>query len=258
MIQSTWREVRFSLVAGEVFNYNFIGTTPNFFVISNNGASPVYVGPTSSVSITTFDLIIPAYGIRIYAKPMGFNTIHFYCSTDVNIYLASEERDFDPAMISQTQEISAPPGSGLLGIVDIRAILNSLPEGQNLIGKVDIFSLPALPTGGNTIGNVRISGAIPAGANAIGTVGVTTLPEVYLAGWTWAKVEATGTEDITVKATAGKVAKLVSDDAEVIYLKDGTNQAWKTGDYDGIVPISCITSIVVNFAGAGTAWILYK
>lgn len=45
---------------------------------------------------------------------------------------------------------------------------------------VSVSSLPALPTGSNTIGNVGVNSlpALPAGSNAIGTVGVTSLPSL--------------------------------------------------------------------------------
>lgn len=60
--------------------------------------------------------------------------------------------------------------------------LPSLPAGANTIGNVTVSSLPSLPTGANVIGSVAITSgtvtvnALPAGTNNIGDVDVLTLP----------------------------------------------------------------------------------
>ncbi len=79
-----------------------------------------------------------------------------------------------------------------------------------------------------------------------------------VAGWTWAKITATGAEDKTVKATPGLVAQLDVEGAITVYLKDGASQAWKTGAVAFSAPLKCLTSIVLNFSAAGNAWILYR
>lgn len=84
-----------------------------------------------------------------------------------------------------------------------------------------------------------------------------------VAGWKWAKVIAAGAGDQTVKATAGKVAKLYVETGANVYIKDGANQAWRLvaggggEDFAG-APLACGTSIILNFSAAGTAWILYR
>lgn len=81
-------------------------------------------------------------------------------------------------------------------------------------------------------------------------------------GWMWQKVVAAAAGDMTVKAAPGKVAKLYVETATVVvYIKDGTNQAWAdvtgAGGQDFPNPLNCGTDIKLNFSAAGMAWILY-
>lgn len=251
--RSTWREKRASLKANVQKEFRPYDTMPNWYQITNNGPGVIYVGANATTGENTFDLIIPAYGCRVYAKPDAIPAVFLTPTNDTDIWINSMVVDWHPSMVSQTQEIAGVYSNGLLGVIDIRNILGSLPAGGNRIGSVDVSTLPMLPTGDKTIGKVGISGEIPPGAQYIGQVGVDKLP-----GWKWAKVTATGAGDVVVKAEGGKVARLIANASEVIYLKDGSNQAWKTGNYDGPFPITCAGAISVNFAGAGDAWILYE
>lgn len=94
---------------------------------------------------------------------------------------------------------------------------------------------------------------------------ITELLEQEVAiGWTAAKITAAGAETKTVKATAGKVARiLVATSVITVTPVDGATAAWSaltdaaelnlTG-----TPMKFSTSIKLTFSGAGDAWILYK
>lgn len=250
---STWREDRIKLKQAVTMPLKAKDTMPNFWQFVNNGPGVVYVCTSPLVGETTFDIIIPAYGGRIYAKPDPMILIYLQATQDTEIYYSTLETPFDASMISQTQEVAGVYYEGLLGTIDLRNILNPLPAGGNRIGSVDVNSLPMLPTGDKTIGKVIIGQEIPSGVQHIGSVKVDEMP-----GWTWKRLEAAGAGDQEVKSNAGQVAYLVAEGAVVIYLKDGTTQAWKAGDYTGPVPIQSAGPISVNFGGAGVAWVLYK
>ncbi len=79
-----------------------------------------------------------------------------------------------------------------------------------------------------------------------------------LKGFSWDKVTAGEAGAVTVKDAAGQVLVLAADAAEEIYLMDGADQAWKTGGFSFPEAVICSTSIKVNFAAAGAAWILYR
>ena len=59
------------------------------------------------------------------------------------------------------------PVSGSVGV----SSLPSVPPGSNTIGDVGVAG--ALPPGTNTIGNVGVTGSLPSGSNTIGNVGLT-------------------------------------------------------------------------------------
>jgi hypothetical protein len=83
-------------------------------------------------------------------------------------------------------------------------------------------------------------------------------------GWTALKVTAAGAETKTVKATAGKVARIKVLDADIAVTPvNGSTAAWDAItnaaelDLTG-TPMSFPTSIKLTFSKAGNAWILYK
>lgn len=90
------------------------------------------------------------------------------------------------------------------------------------------------------------------------------LEHEVVAGWTAAKITATGEQTKTVKATAGKVARVIVVSGGITVTPvDGSTAAWSaltnaaelnlTG-----TPMQFSTSIKLAFSGAGDAWILYK
>jgi hypothetical protein len=172
MKNSSFRENRISIPGTTPTQFSEGNTRPNWFLFVNNSATYVYVGISPNVSTTVFEQIVPPYGTRAYARPDAPLEIWLYGSGPSDLYIGSMEKDFDPTMIAQTQEIAAVNASGLLGNVNVNSILNALPAGANALGSVQVTALPALPAGGNAIGSVQVSQLpmIPAGINTIGTV----------------------------------------------------------------------------------------
>jgi len=88
--------------------------------------------------------------------------------------------------------------------------------------------------------------------------------ESEILGWTAAKITAAGAETKTVKATGGKVARIIVVTGVITVTPvDGSTAAWSaltsaselnlTG-----TPMKFSTSIKLTFSDAGDAWILYK
>lgn len=84
------------------------------------------------------------------------------------------------------------------------------------------------------------------------------------AGWTVAKITATGAETKTVKATPGKVARIyVETNGITVTPMNGLVAAWDVLtdaaelDLSG-TPVAYTTSIKLAFSAAGSAWIIYK
>lgn len=115
--------------------------------------------------------------------------------------------------------------------------LPALPTGSNSIGTVGVSSLPALPAGANAIGSVSVSSlpALPTGANAIGTVGVNNFPATQAVSATALPLPtgaATETGNIqTLRTVTGAVADVAyagSGDATVVSALKGVYAAINT------------------------------
>lgn len=183
-VKSTWREQRVLIKNQRAVPIYFHDTKPNHILFANPSPHQLFVSVSSGVSDTTFDMIIPAYGTRLYAREMGVKEIYAYLNGTKDYYMTvtSWEGDFNPASINQSQEIVTAGASGILGTVDVANLLNPLPAGTNKIGIVSVDNLPPsgpLPEGNNKIGKVEITNgtvnlgaSLPTGENFIGYVGI--------------------------------------------------------------------------------------
>lgn len=61
---------------------------------------------------------------------------------------------------------SLPVGANVIGKVDVNS-LPALPAGSNVIGHVDVDSLPSLPAGTNNLGFVKAQGYYPGGSGYV-------------------------------------------------------------------------------------------
>lgn len=183
--ERTWRESRINIPGQIATRFAEGNTRPNYFIIVNNSAETLFVGVSPNVDNTSFEIVVPAMGTRTYARPDPPHELWFFATGAATVYIGSMEKEFDPSMINQTQEIAGVAANGMLGVVDIRSILNALPAGANLIGSVDIASLPALPVGGNLIGSVNLNDvaagilAQPAGSILVYNIETTAVNTEY-------------------------------------------------------------------------------
>lgn len=176
---NTFRESRIVVPATTPTPFSEGNTRPNYFVLVNNSAGYVYLGVSPNVSTSVFETIIPPYGTRSYGRPDAPMELWLYATVQTSLYIASMEREFDPSMIAQTQEIATVSATGLLGVVQVKNILEALPAGTNNIGDVDVVTLPALPAGANQIGGVTTDAVKPAGTPAIYNVVMTNADTEY-------------------------------------------------------------------------------
>ena len=74
---------------------------------------------------------------------------------------------------------------------------------------------------------------------------------------------ASGAEEFEIKDAPGKVARIRSDSAITVTLRDGTTDMWTiTGSGEeldlGGTPLQHNTDIRLHLSGNGDAWIIYK
>lgn len=244
-----WLDRTISVRAGVVEEIVLQSQCNSVLLMNFDTTNNLYVSLSRSVSNAEYMAVALPGSVAVLARPFEFDRIYLYSAADIPKIVLSEIRSINPMMLvsqmfSQTPVPQAVTVTGTVGLQP--GNLNLEPVTKNLGVKV-------LDTVGLAPGDLNIDAVNKGlGVNVLQTV------EVEPAGWTWEKVTAAGAGDITVKATPGKVAQLLGDSGVTVQLKDGVADAWKAGDYTGIFPIVCTSSIVLNFAGAGDAWILYR
>jgi hypothetical protein len=241
-VADSWVEKIVQLKANTVTEVSTdFGKLVNTVIVKNLNQVQVYGGLKSTLSTTDYEIQVQPGDYGIIVRPYEFQKVYLLATADITltVYLVWTQNPMIllPNMAKPVESTNVD----VVKTVGLKASELNLDGNKNL--GVNVQSLPSLP----------------AGTNNIGKVDVNSLPDVNPAGWTWAKVTAAAEGDVTVKASAGKVAMLVNDSTATIMLKDGANQAWKAGEFIGYgCPLKCLTSIVVNFSAAGTAWILYQ
>lgn len=284
MKNSTWREQRANIASHSVQEINFMDTIPNHIYLANNSAYNLYVSISPLVSDSIFDMIVPAYSTKLFARDEGMRQIHIYNSGDqaAPVAINSFNAEFDPRSLPQTQEITGSSSEAILGVVNISGFVDPLPAGSNKIGNVGISG--PIPSGANTIGNVGIVGQLPSGTNKIGTVGIVepipagsnTIGKVTIKhdaadnGESIHRLISAGSINATVvKNDAGKIGLIhvINTGAGPAYLKiynkaDAPDPATDTPiltlvipaagslNIDHITGISCSTGIAYTITGA--------
>jgi hypothetical protein len=209
IIKNTERINRLKLVAGEVYTLQFTDTTPSVIQIRNNYSDyPIYMGLGSYVTENNYDISVIGGGTRVFTKPAGTKFVYFFTLSPTEIIVNSWEAEgVFPADIDQSQMSILVKDTTGDSTVIVDNIVNSLPSGNNTIGKVNNDSLgtPAdseftgsgsssivgllkglftklssivLGAGSNTIGKVDIN----AGSNLIGKVDINTMPDITIDG----------------------------------------------------------------------------
>jgi hypothetical protein len=106
-VGKSWREYTVPDVGlNNVIDFRFIEIQPNYVLITNPCPNNLYVSLTPTVNANNADLVVPAYGQKIFARPLPINQLYFFCvDEDTHVVnLASWVQDFDAKIISQTQE----------------------------------------------------------------------------------------------------------------------------------------------------------
>lgn len=241
--KSTFRERRENIKAGQAFQFLTVDTKPNFFVITNNSASTIYVGQSPTTDSTRYDVIVRPFAVKIYAKPTVVDALYLFPTLDSFVHIQSLEKEYDPSMVQQTQEVSYLTGGGLNAVVQVDGFLNALPEGTNNLGKVIVTAIPAV-----------VVSTLP-------SVVVSTLPAVNLVDSVFIsqKITLVAGVDYLVKGSAGLINFIVSTLTDVL-VKDGATETLlcPAGSFTPAQPIKNNTSIILRSAVGGVAYVSFK
>ncbi|PED82323.1 hypothetical protein CON65_12630 [Bacillus pseudomycoides] len=198
-LNSTWRENPYTVNANSYLEVTFDGN-PNYFHVNNLSSAILYFGVNMIPSKQKYDMSIASHGENIHARDLGTKRIMIFNDSPdkANIILTSGEHKFDPTVLANRSSSggggSGGTGGGAAGGV-ITGFAESLPSGDNHIGKVTVTEMPPismqlneLPAGGNLIGQVEVTKlpplASPGGkigdVEIVGGVSITSMPAVEL------------------------------------------------------------------------------
>ena len=134
--------------------------TPNYFKVHNQGAGTLYCSITNFPTTKVYDFAVNGGGSKLYASPHNKQRLYVYnpSGSACSIVVVTLEAEFDPAVLAFTDLQFDLAGATLETSNVVSSFTTSLPAGNNLLGKVDVTSLPALPAGSNSIGKVDVNG----------------------------------------------------------------------------------------------------
>lgn len=195
-VLDSWREQDVILNQNAPTEIDFLDTEPNHIVLTNNTSNTMYIAQSSNVSSSFYEMKVVSGGTKMFAKPKGMSSIFIWHASNQNelVHIVSFVDDFNPQSIAQTSEtvntqnVVLSPGTNTIGLVKVTdgtnnatftaageqktTITQPLPAGTNVLGHVNVDSLPTLPAGTNNIGHVTVDTlpSLPAGTNNIGAV----------------------------------------------------------------------------------------
>jgi hypothetical protein len=233
IVKDTWREQQIHVTAGVVKEVFFSDTQPTVIqVINNSNTQNLYVHTKPSVNDSLFELSIIPSARKVLTKPQGIKYIYLFCLSDTDVLINSGEGEIYPSDLNEASDVIIK--SNIATNIEISKINQALPTGDNNIGNVDIVSLPALPSGNNNIGVVKTNNAD---------------------NYTPVKVVLVAGIDNVIKNISGYVICIKTDLTDLI-VKDGITEVY-SGNYSGL-PMVFNTSIILNSATGGNAYIVYK
>lgn len=162
----SYREQTVDLKGGMVNEVYFIDTKPNFMYITNLGTNDILIDDQPNVTGNSYEVLAGSLMKRSLVKPLGLTKLYIYTESDGRVKIESGVAKLSLSDIPMTQIVATLSNSLSISKVDVDHILNELPAGDNLIGKVEVVampdmnvvSLPPLPAGTNNIGDVDVVG----------------------------------------------------------------------------------------------------
>ena len=93
---------KYTIKAKSTQTLSFMGASPNYYRITNGGASPLYLGVSMMPTLDFFDMKIPSATTKLYVDAYGHDEIYIYnpSSTDANIIVTSFSASFDSTVLA--------------------------------------------------------------------------------------------------------------------------------------------------------------
>lgn len=168
-----------TIPAYSVATVDYIDSQPNYFRVQNSGKTVLYCSTVNMPTEIQHDFSVAPAGMKMFAEPFNRSKLYIFNPSGNLVYVSvlSFRAEFDPLTLALSDMSIDLDGVSLESSNVISGFETPLPSGGNEIGKVQVSGMTALPVGGNHIGSVDVDKlpALPSGSNKIGKVEVTNL-----------------------------------------------------------------------------------
>ena len=116
---------------------SFLGASPNYYRITNGGATAIYLGVSMMPTEDFFDQKIPSGTTKLYVDAYGHDEIYIYnpALTDANIVITSFSAPFEPTVLGLSdigQDFSSIEISGEFDATgNMKTMLQSINDNVN-------------------------------------------------------------------------------------------------------------------------------
>lgn len=165
MQKNFYRQV-VKLPPNSVTAVDFNGLTPNYYRVINSGSTRIYAGIISHPSARLYDFEIGPHQTRMHCTDKGYPKMFIYnpSGSDVTVIVVSFNAPFSPEVLAFC-DFNIAENEDQTVNVEIGGFTDSLPTGQNHIGKVTVSDHPAalmqlLTAIENKIGQTTLEGDV--------------------------------------------------------------------------------------------------
>lgn len=92
---------KYTIKAKSTQTISFMGASPNYYRITNGGATPLYLGVSMMPTEDFFDMKIPSACTKLHVDAYGHDEIYIYNPSefDANIIITSFSAEFEPTVL---------------------------------------------------------------------------------------------------------------------------------------------------------------
>ena len=166
----------YTLPAMSVTTIDFNGVNPNYFRVNNGGNARIYGGVISLPTPKLYDFSIEPNQVRMFCTDKGYPKLYLYNSSGspANVIVTSFIEAFSPEVLAFADFNTANNEEQTLN-VEIGGFTQSLPTGQNHIGKVTVNQHPdalysALAEIKDKIGTTTLNGDVTVDMSATNSI----------------------------------------------------------------------------------------
>lgn len=151
---------KYTIKAQSTMTISFMGASPNYYRITNGGATPLYLGVSMMPTEDFFDMKIPSATTKLYVDAYGHDEIYLYNPSiaDANIIITSFNADFEPSVLALSdvgQDFSNIEFTGEVDATgDLKNILNRVDTNVNFNKEATLQMVSETAKLNNTVKNI--------------------------------------------------------------------------------------------------------